>query len=64
MQIQKSELTRKIDKLKSVVSRSSNIVALQGICVCGEECWKSDLARQAIATGSGTTCTHVLWQQK
>ena len=35
MQIEKSELARKIDKLKSVVPKSSNIAALQGICVCG-----------------------------
>ena len=37
MQIEKSELARKIDKLKSVVPKSSNIAALQGICVCGDK---------------------------
>ena len=26
-------------------------------CVCGEECWESDLARQVIAMGSGAACT-------
>lgn len=25
--------------------------------ICGEECWESDLARQAIAMGSGAACT-------
>ncbi len=37
MQIEKSELARKIDKLKSVVPKNSNIAALQGICVCGDK---------------------------
>ena len=37
MQIEKSELAKKIDKLKSVVPKSSNIAALQGICVCGDK---------------------------
>lgn len=33
MQIEKTELARKIDKLKSVVPKNSPIAALQGICV-------------------------------
>lgn len=37
MRVEKTELARKIDKLKSVVPKNSNIAVLQGICVCGDK---------------------------